>query len=234
MPQQELLAFDNDRKLRQRPLDAGHEPRQVGQFSLERRRRNSRRQQLCQPPSRGHFLEIEISQPPHFAGRHDQAAPVPTPNDRDRHAQQIGKHGRRIEPPHALFPFDQAQPLPELGLGNDFQLARFGAAALQVVEQGVNDTVGREQFVLAHHDQIDRGVQQLGNDCPLSPDQLLGLSARHAAELADECHASFGQRTLHSRIRHRECHLCNESNDSNQRAVGFIPTVYQFVVSPIA
>ena len=128
LAEQKLLAFDDYRKLRQRPLHAGHQPRQVGQLALQRLGRDARGQQLRQPPGRGDFLKIKIRQLPHLASRHDQAAPMPAANHRHAYAQQVGQHGGRVQPLDALLSFDQADPLPELGLGDDLELARLGPA----------------------------------------------------------------------------------------------------------
>ena len=113
LPQQQLAAFDNHRKLGERAFDLRNETRQFGQFALDRTRRRTGGQQLGQTLRGCHFLKIEIREPMDFTRRHDQAATVPAADRRHGNPEQIGEHGGRIQTAHMLLAFDQSQSLPE-------------------------------------------------------------------------------------------------------------------------
>ena len=201
LSQQKLLAFDDDRQLGQRPLDARHALGQRLQLALDGRRRNARRQQFGQPPGGGDFLKIEVRQTAHFAGRHDQAAAMPTADHGHRHFEQFGQHGGRVQPADALLPLDQTEPLPELGFGDDFQLAAGHPAAQGVVETFSITSAGREQFAFADDHQIDRGVEPLDDRAVGSTEQLLGFAPGHAPQLADKGHPPAGKPAAGAKFR---------------------------------
>ena len=156
LPQQQLLALHDHRQLCQRSLDVRHVAGQFRQLSFDRIGRRAGRQQRGQLPGRRHLLEIEIRQSPDFAHRHDQLAAVPAANDRHGNRQQFGQHGRRVQP-HVRFVVKHAQPLPELGLRNDLQLAFRGPLPERLVQQTV---FVQRQFVGTDHHQIHVAAQR--------------------------------------------------------------------------
>ena len=185
LPQQDLLALDDHRKLGQRPGDAGQIAGQRRQLLLDRPRRHAGRQQFGQPPGRGHLLEIEVRQPPHLAHRHDQPPPMPAANHRHRHAQQFGQHGRRVEPVDVLLRFDQPQPLPELRFGDDLDRALLDLPPRGLVEPVVLlADVRQRKLLLADDDQMGRSVGLLQHRRPVLADQLRGVALGHAGQLA--------------------------------------------------
>ncbi len=200
LAKQQLFAFDDHRQLCQRPGHAGNRLGQGCQFPLDGGRRNARRQQLGQTPGGGDFLKIEVGQTAHFAGRHDQAAAMPTADHGHRHLQQVGQHRGRVQPVNALLPLDQPQPLPQLGFGDHFQLAAGDAGSLGVVEHLVDDAAGRNLPVLADNHQVDRFVEPLDHGAGAGPHQLLGFAATHAFQAADKGHPAAGQPVVRQAI----------------------------------
>ena len=90
---------------------------------------------------------------------------MPATDHRDGQVQQIGQHRWCVEPANALLDLDQAQPLPQLGLGDDFQLAGLDPLAGEPVDQFVGQAVSCEQLVFAHDDQVDLSVDPSAT-CP--------------------------------------------------------------------
>ena len=172
----------------------GHGPGGVGEVAGQRfelpfdlPRRHARRQQLCQPTRRGHFLEIKIRQPPHLADRHDQSPPVPAANHRHRDAQQIGQHGRRIEPVDLLLGLDQPEPLPKLGLGDDLDRALLDLPSRGLVEPLVLILyLGEWELLLADDNQVGRNIRFLQHRRAMLAGQLGRIALGHAGQPADE------------------------------------------------
>ena len=129
-------------------LMSGQITRQRRQLLLDRRGRHAGGQQLGQPPGGGDFLKIEVGQPPHLADRHDPAAALPAANHRDAHAQQLGQHGRRVQPMDVLLALDQAQPLPELGFADDLERAAIDRLAHLCRQSVFRRAVGQRQLLL--------------------------------------------------------------------------------------
>ena len=78
---------------------------------------------------------------------------MPTPDRRHRNFQQLGQHGRCIQPPNRLFWFNQAQALPELRLGDDLQTPLPGSPLHIGVEKRF--VFAERQLVGTDHNQID-------------------------------------------------------------------------------
>ena len=111
-----------------------------------------------QPLGSGHFLKIEVRQSPHLADRHNQPAAMPAANHGHRNVQQLGQHGRRVEPMNVGLAVDQPQPLPKLRFRDDFDRAGLDGLANRLVRPGVElVALGKGQPRLAEHERLTEG-----------------------------------------------------------------------------
>ena len=187
LPQEDLHAVNDDRQLGQRPSDAGEPAGQAGQLLLDRLRRRPGGKQLRQPLGRGHFVKVEIRQPPHLARRRNQPPTMPSPNHRQRDAEQFGQHGGRVKAMDVRLLIDQPKALPELRFRNQFEGSGLQGGAGGVVEPRLDAFLfrGRQSFFAEDH-EVGRRVRLVQHGRPESPDQLPGLAAAHAGQPADE------------------------------------------------
>ena len=187
LPEQDLLALHDHRQLGHGPGDVGEVAGQRFELPFDRPRRDARRQQFRQPPGRGDFLEIEIRQPPHLADRHDQSPPVPAANHRHRDAQQVGQHGRRIEPVDLVLRLDQPEPLPELRLRDDLDRPLLDLPSRGLVEPlALILDLGQGELLLADDDQVGRSIRFLQHRRAVLAGQLRSIALGHAGQPADK------------------------------------------------
>jgi hypothetical protein len=187
LPQQDLPAFDDHRKLGQRPLDLGEVAGQGGQLLLDGLGLHARGQQLSKPPRGADLLEIEIRQAADLAHGDDQPAAVPAADHGRRDPQEPGEHGGGVETVDFLREVHQAEALPELGLGDDLQVAMLEGLAGVVVEKlfGIHGGVQRG-LCFAQHEKAHGGVGAVHERGPVLTQQAGRFALGHARQLAHQ------------------------------------------------
>ncbi len=108
---------------------------------------------------------------------------MPAANHMHRDSQQVGQHRGRVVSPNRLFDIDQTQPLPELGLVQDFKFALSRRVANTLCQQ-IRFCDGR--FVRADDDPVNDFRILIDDDRLVRAQHIGGLSLIHAAKSAHQ------------------------------------------------